>query len=259
MMAGRVTWWGHATVEIEDSGVRLLTDPVLRDRLAHLRRRRGPTPTPEPPDAVLISHLHADHLDTASIRRLPGEPTLIVPIGAAEFIRSALGPEYAQRCVELAPGESTGLGPLRISAVPAAHHGGRGPWSRHRAEAVGYLIRGERTTWFAGDTDLFDEMADLGPVDLALIPVGGWGLSLGEGHLDPVRAAEALRRVAPSEAVPIHYGSLWPVGCARMRPELFAEPGPAFARLAARTAPATVVRVVDPGQRVPVGPPSLMP
>jgi len=90
-------------------------------------------------------------------------------------------------------------------------------------------------------------------VDLALIPVGGWGPSLGDGHLDPAGAAEAMRRANPREAIPIHYGTFWPVGCARVRPDLFTAPGRTFARLAAQSAPTTLVRVLAPGDGVGVG------
>ncbi|WP_341720822.1 MBL fold metallo-hydrolase [Micromonospora sp. FIMYZ51] len=242
-----VTWHGHSTVWIEDSGTRLLTDPLLRDRLAHLRRRRGPTPRlAAAPDAVLISHLHADHLDFASLRRLPADTTLVVPAGAARLIRRALG-EVAGRCTELAPGDRTTVGPVTVTAVPAAHPAGRGPWSRHEAPAIGYLIDGAARTWFAGDTALFDEMTKLGPVDLALIPVGGWGPTLGPGHLDPAGAAEAVRRAAASCAVPIHYGTFWPVGCDRIRPDRFFQPGDDFARQAGLISPGTRVRVLRPG------------
>ena len=69
---------------LADSGTTLLTDPLLTDRLMHLRRKAGPTPElPGPPDAVLLSHLHADHFHLPSLRTLPGEPLLIVPRGAA--------------------------------------------------------------------------------------------------------------------------------------------------------------------------------
>jgi L-ascorbate metabolism protein UlaG (beta-lactamase superfamily) len=65
---------------LADSGTTLLTDPLLTDRLMHLRRKAGPTPElPGPPDAVLLSHLHADHFHLPSLRTLPGEPLLIVP------------------------------------------------------------------------------------------------------------------------------------------------------------------------------------
>jgi len=53
-----------------------------------------------------------------------------------------------------------------------------------------------RTVYFAGDTDLFDAMADIRPVDVALLPIWGWGRTLGERHLDPQRAAEATARLA---------------------------------------------------------------
>ncbi|TYC23460.1 MBL fold metallo-hydrolase [Micromonospora sp. MP36] len=245
----QLTWCGHSTVWIEDSGTRLLTDPLLRDRLAHLRRRRGPTPRlSSAPDAVLVSHLHADHLDFASLRRLPEHTALVVPAGATRLVRRALGAAAAGRCTELAVGDRLTIGGLDVAAVPAAHHAGRGPWSRHRAAAVGYLIEGRARTWFAGDTGLFDGMAELGRLDLALIPVGGWGPTLGPGHLDPAGAAEAVRRAAPAWAVPIHFGTFWPVGCDRIRPDRFFWPGDDFARQVATVAPATQVRVLRPGE-----------
>ncbi|MER7456661.1 MBL fold metallo-hydrolase [Micromonospora sp. NPDC126480] len=244
-----LTWCGHSTIWIEDSGTRLLTDPLLRDRLAHLRRRRGPTPRlPGAPDAVLVSHLHADHLDFASLRRLPGHAALVVPAGAAVLVHRALGAAAARRCREVAVGDRFDVGGLTVTAVPAAHHAGRNPWSRHRAPALGYLIEGRARTWFAGDTGLFDEMSTLGPLDLALIPVGGWGPTLGPGHLDPAGAAEAVRRAAAAWAVPIHFGTFWPIGCDRIRPDRFLDPGDEFARRARTAAPDTRVRVLRPGE-----------
>lgn len=68
----RIVWVGHATVLIELDGVRLLTEPVLGAFVGHLRRR-GPLPPPavaERLDAVLISHLHRDHVDLRSLRRI---------------------------------------------------------------------------------------------------------------------------------------------------------------------------------------------
>jgi L-ascorbate metabolism protein UlaG (beta-lactamase superfamily) len=245
----RVTWWGHSTTWIEEAGARLLTDPVLGDRVAHLRRRRGPAPQAlEHPDAVLISHLHADHLHVPSLRRLGPDAVVVLPVGAAAFVRGALGPRFARRCVEVGVGEEIKIGSVRVRAVPAAHDGGRGPWSRHRAEAVGYVITGAATTWFAGDTGLHPAMSALGPVDLALVPVGGWGPTLGTGHLDPAGGAEAVRRARARWAVPVHYGTFWPVGFGRVRQHLFHGPGEAFAERAAEKAPGTRVRVLAPGQ-----------
>ncbi|MCU7725599.1 MBL fold metallo-hydrolase [Actinoplanes sp. KI2] len=254
MSATSVTWWGHSTVWLADSGITLLTDPVLTDRVAHLRRLAGPTPTlPGAPDAVLLSHLHADHFHLASLRLLAGAPTLIVPRGARAFVAKTLGSEWASRCVELAPGEDTKVGPLRVRAVPAAHDGARGPWSRDRALAVGFVVEGAARTWYAGDTGLFDGMTEIGPLDLALIPVGGWGPTLGSHHhLDAADGAEALRRVKSGWAVPIHYGTLWPIGMTRFRTHMFDQPGGRFAELAARSSPGTRVRVLAQGETLAV-------
>ncbi|MGX6608089.1 MBL fold metallo-hydrolase [Micromonosporaceae bacterium Da 78-11] len=256
MSTTSVTWWGHSTTWLTDSGTTLLTDPILTDRVAHLRRLAGPTPRlPGPPDAVLLSHLHADHFHLASLRLVPGKPLLIVPKGAAGFVARTMGPQAAQRCVELAPGDETTVGQVKVRAVPAAHDGGRGPWSRERAVAVGFVIEGASRTWHAGDTGLFDEMADLGPLDLALIPVGGWGPTLAaHGHLDPTDAAEALRRVKASWAVPVHYGTFWPVGLGRVRPHMFRDPGTRFAEQAAITAVDSRVRVLTHGGTLTIGP-----
>ena len=241
---------------LADSGTTLLTDPLLGDRLLHLRRMAGPTPQlPGAPDAVLLSHLHADHFHLPSLRAVPGTPHLIVPRGAARFVAQAMGLAWADRCVELAPGEETTVGAVKVRAVPAAHPGGRGPWSRSQAVALGFVVEGVSRTWYAGDTGLFDEMSELAPLDLALIPVGGWGPTLGShGHLDAVEGAEALQRVKASWAVPVHYGTFWPIGLGRVRPHMFRDPGDEFARRAARTAPDTQVRVLSQGETLTIGP-----
>ncbi|GAB7052911.1 MBL fold metallo-hydrolase [Catenuloplanes indicus JCM 9534] len=249
------TWWGHATVWLEDSGVRLLTDPLLGDRLAHLRRMRGPRPVlPCPPDAVLVSHLHADHLDIPSLRRIPPDTVFVVPRGATGLIHRRLGGHYSGNCVELAAGEETKIKDVTVRAVPAAHDGGRGPWSRLRGDALGFLIEGSARTWFAGDTGLFDGMSLLGPVDLALVPVGGWGPSLHPAqHLDPAGGAEAVRRAGAAEAIPIHYGTFWPVGMGRVRPHMFHSPGTEFARLTGELLPDVRTHLLAPGESAEIG------
>jgi L-ascorbate metabolism protein UlaG (beta-lactamase superfamily) len=72
---------------------------------------------------------------------------------------------------------------------------------------LGFVVRGERSVYFAGDTDLFDEMADIGPVDLALLPVAGYSPKLGPGHLNAARAAKAAAMLQARVAVPIHWGT----------------------------------------------------
>ena len=101
--------------------------------------------------------------------------------------------------------------------------------------------------FFAGDTDLFDEMSGLVPkLDLALLPIWGWGPTIGPGHLDPARAAEALKLLAPRLAVPIHWGTLRPVFHSTQAPFL-RNPLDAFVAAAARLAPEVDIRVLEPG------------
>ncbi|HEY3002344.1 MAG TPA: MBL fold metallo-hydrolase [Kribbellaceae bacterium] len=252
----RVTWWGHSTITVEAAGSRLLTDPVLVNRIGHLRRRRGSQPPPEAreADAVLVSHLHADHLHLTSLPLVAPGARIVVPRGAAALVARECGAAVADRCVEVEPGTKVRVGELIVTAVPARHDDRRGPWSSVVATPVGYRVEGTGlSAWFAGDTDLYDEMArEIGQVDLALVPVGGWGPTLGPGHLDPARAAEAVRRLGARHAVPVHYGTFWPIGLDWVRPELFLPPGEVFRRLMA--AEPVRVDVLAPGESAEVVP-----
>jgi L-ascorbate metabolism protein UlaG (beta-lactamase superfamily) len=135
-----------------------------------------------------------------------------------------------------------------VTATPAVHDGHRDPWGR-QVPPVGYLLEGGgRRVYFAGDTDLFDEMESLRPLDLALIPIWGWGPTLGEGHLDPVRAAGSLHLLRPRIAVPIHWGTFYPLGLGRLRPDRLTQPPLEFARAAADAAPEVEIRILQPGE-----------
>lgn len=241
-----LTWIGHATVLVELGGARVLTDPLLRSRLGHLRRH-GPPPAAAAMrdlDAVLVSHLHLDHLDLPSLRRLDPEVPLLVPRGAGGFLRRS-GFPHAR---EVEVGERVGVGGVDVIAVPATHDGRRQPLRKTSAETLGFVIEGPRRVYFAGDTDLFDGMADLaGTLDVALIPVWGWGPTLGEGHLDPARAAQAAAVLAPRLAVPIHWGTFYPRALHRVRPAPLRDPPHAFAAQVAELAPSVEVRVISPG------------
>ncbi|MEV5981220.1 MBL fold metallo-hydrolase [Streptomyces sp. NPDC052114] len=253
-MPVEVTWWGHATCTVEDSGVRVLTDPLFARRLAHLRRRRGALPPPDAAvaDVVLLSHLHADHLHVPSLARLTPGTRALVPRGAARSVPGLTRRLPHLRFTEVAPGDEVPVGDgLVVRVVRALHDGRRLPVGPHRSPALGYVVCGEARTYFAGDTGLFDGMAEeVGDVDVALLPVGGWGPYLGHGHLDAGRAAEALARIAPRSAVPVHYGTYWPIGLDAVRPHEFHAPGPEFVRQAARLAPDVTVHRLAHGQSV---------
>jgi L-ascorbate metabolism protein UlaG (beta-lactamase superfamily) len=190
---------------------------------------------------VLLSHLHRDHADLPSLRRLGRSTPLIAPRGAGVLLRR----RGFQGVHELDEGESTTVGAVEVEAVPAEHDGRRHGFGAPAASA-GYVIRGSRSVYFAGDTDLFAGMADLAGVDLALVPIAGWGPRLGPGHLDPLRAAEAVRLLRPRVAVPIHWGTYVPSYRSEPYPrDVTAE----FAQAAAELAPDVEVRIVPPGER----------
>jgi L-ascorbate metabolism protein UlaG (beta-lactamase superfamily) len=236
-----ITFVGHATVHIELDGVRLLTDPLLRARVAHLRRA-APLSTAIPdPDAVLVSHGHYDHLDLPSLRLLPGAPRVVVPRGLGQSLEGF-------DVVEVEEGDEVALGAVTVRATHAEHEGGR-PLVYGGSSTLGYALLGSRRIFFAGDTDLFAGMDGLVPsLDLALVPIWGWGATLGRGkHLDPERAAEAVRRLSPRVAVPIHWGTYRPAH-RTARATFLTEPAEAFARAAAAAAPDVDIRVLKPGE-----------
>ena len=226
---------------------------MLRGWLGPLHRQ-GPRPDPGIPraaDLVLISHLHRDHLDLRSLRRVPADVPAVVPNGGAHWVAKA-GP---RRIDEIGLGESITVEGVEVTAVRAVHDGYRDLHLGSQIEPVGYLLRaGGRTVYFAGDTDLFPGMAELGPVDVALLPIWGWGLSVGEGHLDPERAVRALEMIRPRLTIPIHWGTFYPVGLRLLRPEPLREPAREFERLAGVRTPEVEVRVVAPGDEIELGP-----
>jgi L-ascorbate metabolism protein UlaG (beta-lactamase superfamily) len=243
----RIIYVGHATVLIELNGVQLLTDPILRNRIGVLRRHAQVDFDPaayRSVEAVLISHLHHDHLDLPSLRRLGQEKRLIAPRGTAGWLR-ALGFRAVE---ELQVGETTQVGSVAITATYAVHDPARHRFGRRADACLGYLVQGSHSVYFPGDTDLFPAMAELcSELDLALLPVWGWGPTLGPGHLDPGRAAQALTLLRPRLAVPIHWGVLHPVGLSLFRPGFLTQPPLAFAALAAQLAPDVQVEILPPG------------
>jgi L-ascorbate metabolism protein UlaG (beta-lactamase superfamily) len=245
-MTAQVTWLGHATALIEMDGVRLLTDPVIRRRCGPLIRLVPPVDPADTSDidAVLLSHLHSDHADLPSLRQLGRDTLVIAPRGAGTWLER----RGFSNVRELGNEEETTVGPVTVRGVPAEHDGRRKPIGP-TAEAIGFVVRGSSSVYFAGDTDLFHDMGGALPaIDTALLPVGGWGGGLGPGHLNPERAADAARQIGPKLAVPIHWGTLGlPHASRRNLPH--GEAGQLFAERARELAPDVEVRVLAPGER----------
>jgi len=249
-MGCRITWLGHASVVLDVDGARIVVDPLL-GRHNGILRRRGPAPRRDQwqrPDAVLVSHLHHDHAELSSLRLLPA-PILTAPANAA-FLRkkglsaTGLGDEWYD-----VPGT-----PVQVRLTRADH--GHRPMPHRPNAANGHLVRTpQHLIWLAGDTAFYDDMAAIpdlagGPIDLAVVPIGGWGPRLSGGHLGPVTASDACRTVGAAAAMPYHWGTLHFPGAAQAPRGWMDAPGEAFAEALPEHAPGCRSLVLTPGQSV---------
>jgi L-ascorbate metabolism protein UlaG (beta-lactamase superfamily) len=209
-----IRWLGHATAVVDLGGARLVTDPLLRRHVGALRRV-GPAPEPAwwgGATASLVSHLHLDHTDLRSLRRLGDAPVLAGPEAAAWCARHglasvALSDEWSA--------VSADHDDVEVRLVRADHTSR--PLPGRPLEAYGFLLRhGPDVVWFAGDTSLYPEMGRLpelagGPISLALLPIHGWGPRLSAGHMDAEQAADAVQLSQAGRVVPIHWGTFHPL------------------------------------------------
>jgi L-ascorbate metabolism protein UlaG (beta-lactamase superfamily) len=141
---------------------------------------------------------------------------------------------------------------VEVRQVPAVH--GHRPMPHRPNAANGHLVRARSgTVWIAGDTELHPHMGALpdlagGPIDVALVPVWGWGPRLSGGHLTPEDAARAVAMTGARFGIPVHWGTLHPPLVDRFRRSWLELPGERFANAVAEQAPRASAVVLDPGQ-----------
>ena len=231
---------------IEVGGTRLLTDPLLRPRIRGVHRHAHLLdPPPGQIDAVLISHLHHDHLDLPSLKRLGDNVRVVTPRHGQSLLRRAGFGDTR----EVRPGNRLDINGVQCTVLTtrAIHLGLRapfGPWGG----CVGFVVGSTHRVYFAGDTQAFPAMRMLGPIDIALVPIAGWGPVLGPGHMGPGAAVEALRLIQPRVAIPIHWGSLVPFGLHRRLWSYLTHPPLAFIESMRREFPDICVQVLQPGE-----------
>ncbi len=249
-----VLWVGHATALVQLDDKVLLTDPVFTDTVGQVSKRLvepGLEPRALPPvDAVLISHVHADHLSLGSLELIETKVRhLALPRGGLTYLT-----DFSFDAFELGTWETWERDGLRVTAVPVHHPGFRygidADWMQDAS--TGYVVEyhGLRV-YFGGDT-AYDERAFVETgrrfpgIDLALLPIGPAEprTFMRKSHVGPEEAVQVFLDLGARRVVPIHRDTFVSSSDA---------PGAALARFLAeaksRSLPPDAVQVVGFGEQ----------
>lgn len=189
----RVTFLGHAAVRLDVKGQTLLIDPFLTDNpLASVKADDVEA------DYILVSHAHADHLgDTLDIAKRTGATI----ISTAEVAGMCAEQGTTSHAMHVGGKQRFDFGTVRLT--PAFHGSGISG-----GLACGFIVESEgKRLYHAGDTGLFGDMrllAEIEPMDLALLPIGG------NFTMDVEDAIRAVQMMRPRRVIPMHYAT-WPV------------------------------------------------
>ena len=177
----QIKWLGHASFRISSGDSVLYIDPW---------KLKNPA---KDADIVLVSHSHYDHYSAEDIKKVSKAGVKII---ASTDVIASYG--YGQA---ITPGQTIDVGTSNIMGVPAYNpdkqfHPKEKKWLGYVIEIAGKRI------YYAGDTDLIDEMQALKDIDLALLPVGG------TFTLDAFEAVRAIDLIKPKAAIPYHWGDI---------------------------------------------------
>lgn len=220
------SWLGHATVLLDIQGKKIITDPVLSERIGIEVMRLftlGPKRLVEPAltveelppiDLILLSHAHMDHLDLPTLRKFDRSTPVIVAQNTVDVIED-MGFETVY---ELDWGEWANVGDIRVEAFEVKHFGWRFPWEEDRSKGFwngrsynAYLIsRHGRHVVFGGDTAHHEKFAALGErkldIELAIMPIGAYDPWI-RNHCNPEQAVAMADQMGARAILPIHWGT----------------------------------------------------
>jgi L-ascorbate metabolism protein UlaG (beta-lactamase superfamily) len=217
----RGAWLGHAGVLIEIDGKRILTDPILSERVSPFSFA-GPKRFHRPPvsiedlsgiDAVIISHNHYDHLDKATVTHLAQNNTRIfVPLGNKPQLLAWDVPENLVE--ELDWWQEVDLGGVKIVATPSRHYSSRGFFDYQETLWASWAVVGNKhRIFFSGDTGYskaFSKIGkELGPFDLTIVKVGAYGPGQmwKDVHMPPEESIQTHEDVNGRAMLPVHRGT----------------------------------------------------
>lgn len=200
----------HATLILEYAGHRLLVDPVLgpagsQPTMPDTADGR-PNPLVELPvpaadvvagiAAVIVTHLHPDHLDLPAARLLGGAVALCQPRDAAQLEAAGLAATPVPNGVD--------AGGIRIMRTSGRH--GTGAIGREMGEVSGFVLSapGEPTIYIAGDTiwcdDVEQALAEHTP-DVVVVNAGAARFVAGDPITMDVADVLSVCRAAPEAVV----------------------------------------------------------
>ena len=161
---------------------------------------------------VLLSHNHYDHCDLRTLQRLARRfnPLVVTLLGNVALVRST----GIRRVEALDWWERARIAPMEVTVTPAHHFAARGVLDRNRALWGGFVLAScDRRIYFAGDTayaSFFPEVRRrLGPIDLALLPIGAyeprWFMQ--SVHMNPAEAVQAHLDLEAAASLGMHFGT----------------------------------------------------
>ena len=200
MANATLTWLGHASFRPDSpGGKRIYVDPWLQ----------GPTcpaseKNPERVDVIALTHGHSDHVgETVELwKRFRPEVVALVEL-RGWLTGQGVGDDGM--ATSLNKGGTANVGGIKVTLTDA-NHSSSGPNGEYLGEPAGLVVELEdgKTVYFAGDTNVFGDMALIGRIyrpDLAVLPIGD------HFTMGPREAAVALELLGVSRCVPCHFGT----------------------------------------------------
>ncbi len=178
-MEQHIFWLGHSSVKIKGSRIVYIDPWKIK--------------TAEKADLILVSHSHYDHFSPDDIEKIRKEDTVV--LAPPDCLAPLGGNARAMK-----PGDTAVVSGVTVTAVPA--YNVNKSFHPRSDDCLGFLVTADgKTIYYGGDTDRIPEMDQI-RADIVILPVGGTYTMTAE------EAAQAVNRIKPGLAIPIHFGDI---------------------------------------------------